>query len=141
MRSGECCRQRIFDCPLNCEVSGDEITSKMTYRQLQDHLWSDCPLVKLECQHCGVSEARGKMKKHASKICVRNLLDKKKETLARVKDLKKRKKQLLIGLINGENTRDEMTLEEVYSALAEQTGVFDQREPEYDYQSIGFEDY
>ena len=81
------------------------------------------------------------MKKHASKMCVRNLLDKKKETLARANDLKKRKKQLLKGLISGENTRDNMTLEEVYSALAEQTTVFDQREPEYDYQSIGFEDY
>ena len=73
------------------------------------------------------------MKKHNSKTCVRNLLDKKKETMARVKDLEKRKKQLLIGLINGENTRENMNLEAAYSALAEQTAVFDQGEPDYDY--------
>lgn len=32
LRSGKCHRQRIFECPLNCGMSGDEITSKMTYR-------------------------------------------------------------------------------------------------------------
>lgn len=43
------------------------------------------------------------MKKHNAKTCVRNLLEKKKESLARVKELEKRKKQLLEGLINNED--------------------------------------
>lgn len=65
------------------------------------------------------------MKKHQTKTCVRNLLDKKKESLARVKELEKKKKQLLEGLVTGESPRQFENLENVYAALAEQTGVFD----------------
>ena len=59
------------------------------------------------------------MKKHQAKTCVRNLLDKKKENLARVKELEKRKKQLLEGLISTSNQRQCDNLEAVYEALAQ----------------------
>ena len=56
LRSGECHRQRVFECPLNCGTAGDAISSKMTYRGLYNHLATACPLIKLECRHCGISE-------------------------------------------------------------------------------------